>query len=121
MIEEDRPVPAETPAEQARYGESLLYDYAKFTTTLSLIALGGVLTLTQASDEGELKPFNLALVIGAIASAGVLALTTANSVVDARANGRAPSPRLAYQIKASMALMGIGVGAFLHLWWGSLR
>lgn len=121
MIEEDRPVPVEATSEVARYGESLLYDFSKFMTTLSLIALGGVLTLTQASGDGELKPFNLGLVIGAIAGGGVFALSTANALVDARAAGRTPSPRLHYQIKVSMALIAIGVGAFLNLWWDTLR
>ena len=121
MIEEDRPVPVDTSGDLARYGESLLYDYSKFMTTLSLIALGGVLSLTQASGDGELKPFNLGLAIGSIAAGGVFAISTADALVNARSAGETPSPRLRYQIKASMALIAIGVGVFLKLWWDTLR
>ena len=34
------------------YGETLLYDLAKFLTTLSLLAIGGILSLTQAAARG---------------------------------------------------------------------
>src|SRR5690349_2802991 len=99
-----------------RYGETLLYDFAKFLTTLALIALGGVLTLTQTVDRSDIKLFNIILVIVSLALAGVLAMTTANSLAYARAAGQEPHPKLPSVIKASMALLGIGTGAFIGIW-----
>jgi hypothetical protein len=119
MSDEETKLPIEVDPQ--RYGETLLYDYSKFVTTLSLIALGGVLTLTQAAGPGELKPYNIGLVLGSIMIGGVLALSTANALVDARSSGKEPSKWLPGLIKASMAFIGIGLGAFLYMWWDALR
>ena len=109
-----------TEAPGERYAESLLYDFAKFLTTLSLLALGGVLTLTQAVDRADIKLFNIVLVLGSIALAGVLAMSTANALVDARSAGREPHPALRTMIKAAMALLGVGTGGFLMIWLDTL-
>lgn len=110
--------PAEAP--DRRYGETLLYDFAKFLTTLSLIAMGGVLTLNEAAKPGEIRVQNLALVVIAIGSAGVLALSTANDLVKARAAGREPSRRLSGMLQWAMGLLGIAGGAFLAMYLDTL-
>ena len=102
------------------YGETLLYDFSKFLTTLSLLVLGGMLTLSSAARAGDLKLFNLIFVSGAVAFAGMLAFVTANGLVDARANGRDPSPQLPKILKASTGLIGLGLGGFLMMWMDSL-
>ena len=58
---------------ERHYGETLIYDLAKFLTTLALLATGGVLTLTQTAPKGVYAPIFLLLALGAIASAGALA------------------------------------------------
>ncbi len=79
---------------EGHYGETLLYDLAKFLTTLALLATGGVLTLAQTARKGVYAPIFLLLALGAIAFAGILAFAVAFSLAEARWRGREPSPRL---------------------------
>lgn len=111
------------PADAAdhRYGETLLYDFAKFLTTLSMIALGGVLTLSGAAAEGRIAPSVLYTALIAIGAAGVLAIVTASDLVSARAQGREPAPRLRRQVGWSMGLLGIGAGSFLGMFLDTIR
>ena len=108
-------------AEGDRYGETLLYDFAKFLTTLSLLVLGGMLTLSTAARSGDLKLFNIIFVTVAIALAGMAAFVTANALVDARASGREPSAMLPKLMKFATGLLGIGLGGFLAMWLDSLN
>ena len=54
-------------APDGRSGESLHYDLAKFLTTLSLITVGGILSLTEAAPEGVYRPTWLLLVLASVA------------------------------------------------------
>lgn len=119
MIDEETRIEAKPDAD--RYGESLLYDFAKFLTTLSILALGGVLTLTQTADRTDIKTFNIMLAIGAIALAGTLAVTTANSIAYARASAQELPRNLHRYIVAAMALLGMGMGVFLYMWMDTLN
>lgn len=119
MIEEEPRLEPKPDAE--RYGESLLYDFAKFLTTLSILALGGVLTLTQTVDRSDIKTFNIVTAIVAIALAGTLAVTTANSIAYARASGQALPRNLHRYTVAAMALLGMGMGVFLFMWMDTLN
>jgi hypothetical protein len=103
------------------YGETLLYDYAKWMTTLALLALGGVLTITQTADLKDIKLFNIAVVLASITLAGILAFSTANGLVAARASGKEPPRGLPGLIKAATGFLGMGTGGFLMMWWDSLR
>ena len=99
-----------------RYGETLLYDFAKFLTTLSLLALGGGLTLTQTADRADIKLFNIIFVLGSIALAGILSIVTANALVEARAAGGEPPAYLRRMIKVAIGFLGVGTGGFLMIW-----
>ena len=118
--DDDRRVDPRDHAGQDRYGETLLYDFAKFITTLSLLLLGGMLTLSAAARQGDLKLFNLMFVTIAIAIAGMTAFITANALVDARATGREPSPALPKLMKFATGVIGVGLGGFLMMWLDSL-
>jgi hypothetical protein len=121
MIDDDeRRVDPRDHAGPDHYGETMLYDFAKFLTTLSLLVLGGMLTLSTAARSGDLKLFNLIFVTCAVAFAGILAFVTANGLVDARSTGREPSPMLPRIMKASTGLIGLGVGGFLMMWMDTL-
>ena len=118
MIEEETRLEAGPDAD--RHGESLLYDFSKFLTTLSVLALGGLLTLTQTADRADIKTFNITASIVAIALAGTLAVTTANSIAHARSSGQ-PLPRSLHRyIMAAMAALGLGMGMFLFMWMDTL-
>ncbi len=120
MNEESEIVDPKAAASRDRYGETLLYDFAKFLTTMSLLALGGVLTLVQTADTSDVKLFNIIFVLSAIALAGILSISTASSLVDARAAGKEPLPQLKTVVKVAMALLGIGTGGFLMMWLDAL-
>jgi len=120
MIDDDRRVDPRDHADGNRYGETMLYDFAKFLTTLSLLVLGGMLTLSSAAREGDLKLFNIIFVSGAVALAGMMSFVTANALVDARARGRQPSDQLPTLMKVSTGLIGLGVGGFLMMWLDTL-
>lgn len=118
--EETRPDPR-PGADAAAYGEGLLYDFSKFLTTLSILALGGVLTLTQTADRTDIKTFNIVMSIVAIAAAGTLAVTTANAIAYARAAGQPLPAHLHRYILAAMGALGMGMGMFLFLWMDTLN
>ncbi|MGL5839275.1 MAG: hypothetical protein ACRCY3_12315 [Sphingorhabdus sp.] len=77
----------ERVADKARDDATLLlYDFYKHLTTLSLVALGGVLSLSQAGVLIEQR--RLALITLLIGAAGVLALMGLDSIVRSRVDGR---------------------------------
>jgi hypothetical protein len=61
------------------------------------------------------------LAIGAIALAGTLAVTTANSIAYARASAQDLPRNLHRYIVAAMALLGMGMGVFLFMWMDTLN
>jgi hypothetical protein len=107
-------------APEKHYGETMLYDLAKFLTTLALLATGGVLTLTQTAPKGVYPPIFLLLALSAIAAAGVLAFAVAFSLADIRWSGREPSRRLSLLLQAATSLLGLGTGGFVWMWWNTL-
>jgi len=69
MMEEESSVDPKAHASPDSFGETLLYDFAKFQTTLSILTLGGVLTISQAADPTDVKPGNVIMAVIAIAFA----------------------------------------------------
>jgi divalent metal cation (Fe/Co/Zn/Cd) transporter len=108
-----------SPREQApdhRYGEALLYDFAKFLISLPLLVLGAMLTLSEAAREGDVKLTTIYIIVGALSLTAVIAFSVAHALVDARASGKEPSSRLAVVLKLATGLFGMGVGGFLFMW-----
>lgn len=116
MIDDDRRIDSQPGTDAEAHGENLLYDFSKFLTTLSILALGGVLTLTQTADRTDIKTTNIAIAVIAIALAGTLAVSTANSIACTRASAQKLPRNLHRNIVAAMALLGMGVGSFLYMW-----
>ena len=108
-------------APDGHYGETLLYDFAKMLTSLSLLVLGGVLTLAGSQQAADIPIFSLVLTSGSVAMAGMLGLSTAFGIVEARAKNREPSGYLPMLIKGANFLLGVGVGGFMVIWLGSLK
>jgi hypothetical protein len=108
-------------APEGHYGETLLYDFAKTLTSLSLIVLGGVLSLAGTQQAADIPLFSLVLTSGSIAMAGMLALSTVYAIVEARAKNREPTTRLLLLIKAANFLLGVGLGGFMIIWLESLK
>ena len=120
MTDDESHVDPKSVAQTDHFGQALLYDYAKFLTTLSLLALGGVLTLTQTAEPKEMKKAVIAFVLGAIALAGIAAVSAAGAMVEAQSGGRQPRISARTQIKIATALLGVGAGGFLMMWWKTL-
>ena len=116
MIEEDSKIEPREFADDKRYGETLLYDLGKFLTTLSLLAIGGVLTIADNSDRGDVKPFAIILISGILSLAAVLAASTAGTIAIGRWSGKPVSPQLHRYITATIALLGFGLGMFIFMW-----
>lgn len=107
-------------APEGHYGETLLYDLAKFLTTLSLLAIGGILSLTEAASEGAYPPTLLLLVLASVGLGGVLSFGVAFSLADARSDHREPSRRLRLALQGATSLFGLGTGGFVWMWWSAL-
>ena len=107
MNDDDLPPP--------RDNDALLYDWFKYLTTMSLLALGGVLSLSQVPDGEQIKMPVLMGVIVVIAMAGVLAFSGADQLVRARLANQ-PLPKQVHLLqRASPFVLAMGVGGFLYL------
>ena len=120
MSDDDSRIDPRSLAESDHFDEALLYDFSKFLTTLSLLALGGILTLTQTADEHVVKRPVVAFVAGAVALCGILAFSAASKLAKTGPVGR--NERLTPQnmLRGAIAFLGLGAGGFLMLWWKSL-
>ena len=107
-------------AEESQFNESLLYDFAKFLTTLALLMFGGVLTVTQTADRTVAKPPVIAIVVAFIAIAGICAVSAAGKVAKVHLSfgGERLTPR--HYLLAAIAFLGMGAGGFLTMWWKTL-
>jgi hypothetical protein len=110
-----KPVPG-----SAHYGETLLYDYSKYLTTMSLLALGGVLSLSQSDSLRDVEPFNLGLAIGALVVGGISAFSVSFDIVTSRAKGKEPSRWARPSMSVALAGIGLGLGAFINIFWKAI-
>ena len=99
---------------------AMLYDWFKHLTTLSILALGGVLSLSQSRDA-DLNTTTLAIVVIFIGSAGIAAFTAAEKIMGAVANDEPLPASVGWLQKAAPALLGMGVGAFLYVFLQALN
>ena len=99
--------------------ESMIYDWFKHLTSLSLLALGGVLSLSQVPDV-DVKKGSLMLVVILLAVAGIAAFSGADQLVRATADGK-PMPRQVNWLRTlATLLLGLGLGAFLSMFMDSI-
>ena len=99
--------------------EDRLYDFFKHVTTLSLLTLGGVLTIGEAADVPiDTVPFML--VIGLIAIGGVSAYSGMLEVVEAGLKNEQRPKRLAFHKTMATLGFGMGTGAFISVFFMSL-
>lgn len=96
--------------------EILLYDYSKYLLTLSMLILGGVLTISQSTDPaGRPPPTVLLAILVPIAGSGFCSLSCLSAIVRSRVAGK-PQSSAAMLNQAAMGLLGAGVAAFLVSW-----
>jgi hypothetical protein len=108
MDEDERPL--------GREKDALLYDYAKHLLSLSLLGIGGIASLSQSPLGRGVAGPKIALLLGAFAVAGILALSCSATVLRAHRRDR-PLPETAWTLQqGAMGALGMGVGAFLSVW-----
>ena len=112
MSDDDGSIPALASHDD---GELLLYDYFKHLTTLALLALGGVLTVSQMAAPADLKPAMLVIVLVILGFSGMASFAGGSEIVRARYTGAARSRSIELCRVASPALLSVGVGMFLYL------
>lgn len=98
-----------------RHGEALIYDLSKFLTTLSLLALGGVLTIVDGADKTDIKLGNVIMITGALALAATVAASTATAIAHSRYTGKPITAALDRYVGVTMALLGMGLGMFIFM------
>jgi hypothetical protein len=98
----------------------MLYDWFKHLTTLSILTLGGVLSLSQSADA-KLKSSSLVTVVLFIAAAGLASFTAADQLMRAVANAEPIPSSVRWLQKGAAGLFGMGVGAFLYVFLRALN
>jgi hypothetical protein len=116
VIDSDSPIPEGSPNRAAL----LLYDWFKHMTTLSLITLGGLLSILQAG-EASVRPGLLEAIIVLIALAGIIGFDGQSRILKAElANGPLPD-MLKWFRRVAVWSYSLGVGMFLSLFVESVR
>jgi hypothetical protein len=110
MMEQDSGTPL---LKDRRDDEALLYDFFKHMSSLSLITLGGVLTISQAGDQ-DLKKSSLIVIIAFVATSGITAFMGLDEIVKARVAGTGIPTRVKLLRKICPTAFALGVGAFLY-------
>ncbi len=94
--------------------ELLLYDYFKHMTTLSLVTLGGILSISQTA--GVVIPLTRLLPsLGFISLAGTLALVGMEAVIKAQFEGTGMKRAMRWSRLTVSGAFGLGIGAFLSI------
>lgn len=96
--------------------EGLLYDFAKFTTTLSFIVLGGILSLTQLTPGHVHAKNTVAIIIAVIALACLLSIGAAATLAGISKARWNLGIRPKVMLQVALFLISVGAGAFLGMW-----
>lgn len=102
-------------APDKRYGEALYYDLGKYLTTVSLLALGGVLSLMQTDAFEGVDRSGIVTVVALIVLGGAFALYASSGIAKARYLGREPGRAVRWHIRIAEVGISLGLGAFLAL------
>jgi hypothetical protein len=102
-------------------GLAALYDWFKYLTSLSLLTLGGVLSLVQGSDGVPIKKSLLIVVLAFVVTSGLASFASAAQVVKSRTEG-VPLPA---SMKMTQTVIGFSlsgaVGAFIYIFVSTLK
>jgi hypothetical protein len=110
MIDEEN-----TAEDHSVEAAAVLYDWFKHLTSLSLLTLGGVLSLIQGANDGEIKKSLLIVVLVFLISSGVLAFSGAGAVVGSRSTGTV-LPSYIHKLSGAAAMaLSMGIGAFVYV------
>ena len=94
----------------------LLYDYSKFLLTTTLLAFGGVLTLSASDADGGVKPLALIVVLISLFLSGFSSIAAIGWIMSARRKGESVPSRAWTAHSIALAALGAGVGSFTVVW-----
>ena len=98
-----------------------LYDWFKHLTSLSLLTLGGVLSLVQGADGVPIKKSLLIVVLAFVVTSVILSFACAATVVKSRTQ-RTPLPASLQLMQTILGLALCGaVGAFIYIFVSTLK
>ena len=95
--------------------ENLSYDYFKNLTSLSIVTLGGVLTLSEKVFTDQVEVWQMMTAAGLVAAGGVVALQCQADIVQVSRGKKAPTVWLRIGHRLAPSLFGGGVGAFMAI------
>ena len=97
-------------------GESYVYDYFKFLTSLSLLTLAGIFAISQMDGALEQigKPM-LVAIMATVAAGGIASFMGVGQVVYDKSTGVDSQRKISFLMKAAPALYCVGVGASLMM------
>ncbi len=109
-------IDSEAPIHEGSKGRAtlLLYDWFKHMTTLSLITLGGLLSMLQAG-EADVRPGLLEAIIILIAAAGVIGFDGQSRILKAELANKPLPIMLNWFRRVAVGSYSLGVGMFLTL------
>lgn len=115
LNEEDRPLRGN------RDNDMLLYDYLKHITSLSVLALGGILLLVQNIDPASLRHYKVVLTFLLVSMAGISAFHGAAEIVRLRSTDKPLSTGVTRIRTVAPLSLAAGVGVFLSLFMDALE
>lgn len=116
IIDSESPIPEGSQSRAAL----LLYDWFKHMTTLSLITLGGLLSILQAGNA-DVRPGFLEAIIILIALAGIIGFDGQSRILKAELVGQPLPSMLNWFRRVAVWSYSLGVGMFLTLFVESIR
>jgi hypothetical protein len=108
MIDDD----TEIPEGIGDAGRALYYDYFKWITTLSLVAIGGVFSLVTQSKL-VFKPLDLFIALGFLALAAVTGLTGVEAQIALSREPQKLAKKSKFLKSVAMFALGAGAGYFI--------
>lgn len=110
MMDEDPPVPRQSDDPD----RALYYDFFKWITTLSLVAIGGVFSLITQSDF-VFRPIDLVVVLAALSSSAVTGLSGVTQQITLARDPVKLAKRNKLLQNIVQFFLGIGAGYFVLL------
>jgi hypothetical protein len=99
---------------QSGEAAAILYDWFKHLTSLSLLALGGVLSLSQGAG-GEIKKSLLIFALILLATSVIASFSGAAEVVKARTTGTPIATYTNILLGTSGICLSLGLGVFIYI------
>ena len=96
--------------------EILLYDYSKHLLSLALLALGGIVSLSQSPQGQKIPGVQVTMMLAFLALSGFCSLTCSANILRARRQDQLVGRGTWTCSQLAMMFLGMGVGGFIAIW-----